>query len=262
VTCPTIRIHPAIVAHAAATCAELMPGRFFLGLGSGERLNEHVLGDPWPPADVRLEMLEEAVGVIRELWRGEVTDHRGHYFTVENARLYTLPAQPPPIYIAASGKAAARLAGRAADGMISTAPDREVSEAFEGEGNKGPRYAQFGACWASTDEEARQTALKYWPVSALKGTYDLDLAMPSDFEDAVSLVTEDRVAESLVCSSDARPHIARIQAFIDAGFDHVSVHQVGPEQEGAIRFYQEEVLPHFRANQKPKVATSNERKRR
>src|SRR6266480_606206 len=124
-TCPTTRIHPAIIAHAAATVAAMMPGRFFLGVGTGENLNEHVTGARWPLPWERLEMLEEAVDVIRKLWSGEEITHRGEHYTVEEARLYTLPDERPEIYVAASKPQAAELAGRIGDGLISTAPNEE-----------------------------------------------------------------------------------------------------------------------------------------
>src|ERR671933_2624347 len=140
VTCPLIRIHPAIVAHAAATCACLMPGRFFLGVGTGEHLNEHVLGDRWPAPDERLEMLEEAVELIRLLWQGGYQTHRGKHYTVEQARLYTLPDEPPPIVVAAAQPNAAKLAGEKGDGYMNTSPDREIVQRFEDAGGRGPRY--------------------------------------------------------------------------------------------------------------------------
>src|SRR3954452_3254717 len=126
VTCPTIRTHPAIIAQAAATSAAMMPGRFFLGVGSGENLNEHITGQRWPEADVRQDMLEEAVAVMRLLWQGGNQSHHGTYFTVENARLYTLPPEPVPVMVGASGPKAAELAGRIGDGLISTAPSKEA----------------------------------------------------------------------------------------------------------------------------------------
>src|SRR5688500_17448288 len=137
VTCPTICIHPAIIAHAAATAAAMMPGRFFLGVGSGENLNEHILGDQWPPVDVRLEMLEEAIEVIRLLWEGGLQSHYGEHFVVENARLYTLPDEPPPIHVAASGEKAAELAGRVGDGLIATSPEEATLKAFRAGGGDG-----------------------------------------------------------------------------------------------------------------------------
>src|SRR5438874_12628040 len=155
VTCPIMRTHPAIIAQAAATSAALMPGRFFLGVGTGENLNEHILGEKWPPYDVRAEMLDEAVEVIRLLWQGGPRSHRGRYFTVENAQIYSLPKVLPPIMIAASGKSPAALAGRIADGLISTAPQKELIEAFRQSGGQGKRlYGQMTVCWASTQEEA------------------------------------------------------------------------------------------------------------
>ena len=139
VTCPTMRIHPAVVAHAAATAAAMLPGRFFLGVGTGENLNEHVLGDGWPSADVRLEMLEEAIEVIRLLWQGGQQSHHGMHYTVEDARLYTLPDEPPPIVVAAGNPGAAALAGRVGDGFCSTAPDATLVERFKAEGGDGSR---------------------------------------------------------------------------------------------------------------------------
>src|SRR5690606_30670804 len=153
---PTIRIHPAIIAQAAATTATLMPGRFFLGVGSGENLNEHVLGDRWPTITERHEMLEEAIYVIRHLWEGGRKSHDGDYFTVEDARIYSLPDEPPPILVGASGPKAAALAGRAADGLISTAPKSETVEAFTGAGGDGPRLGLFHCCWAEDEQSARQ----------------------------------------------------------------------------------------------------------
>jgi G6PDH family F420-dependent oxidoreductase len=246
VTCPMIRIHPAIIAHATATIAAMMPGRFFLGVGTGENLNEHILGDRWPPHDVRSEMLEEAVAVIRLLWQGGEQTHRGRHYTVENARLYTLPEEPPPIMVAGSGPRAARLAGRIGDGLINTAPDAEVRETFERAGGAGkPRYAQMTVCWAADEAQARRTAFEIWPNGGLKGELSQELPTPAHFEQAAKLVTEEMVAEEVVCGPDPERHIAKIQAYVDAGYDHIYVHQVGPDQEGFFRFYEREILPRF-----------------
>ena len=147
VTCPTVRIHPAIIAQAAATSAAMMPGRFFLGVGTGEALNEHITGDRWPETDVRQEMLEEAIEIMRLLWQGGNQSYHGAFYTVENARLYTLPEEPVEVMIAASGPSAAELAGRLGDGLITTSPDKKVVQAFEGAGGKGPRYGQMTVCW-------------------------------------------------------------------------------------------------------------------
>jgi coenzyme F420-dependent glucose-6-phosphate dehydrogenase len=244
VTCPIMRIHPAIVAQAAATAAAMMPGRFFLGVGSGERLNEHILGAHWSPPDVRLEMLEEAITVIRQLWQGRVQSHRGRYFTVENGCVYTLPDQLPPILIAASGSRAAELAARMGDGLIGVEPNAELVQRFTAAGGMGkPRYGQFKVCWARDTAEARQIAHEWWPNAGLAGALNSELALPAHFEQAISMVREDHIAQAIICGPDPERHIAAIQQFANAGFDHVSIHQVGPNQEGFFRFYEREVLP-------------------
>ncbi len=243
VTCPTIRIHPAIIAHAAATTAALMPGRFFLGVGTGENLNEHILGQAWPEWEVRAEMLEEAVAVIRELWRGEVTSHRGTYYTVQNAKLYTLPDEPPPIHIAAGGPRMAELAGRIGDGFIGTGPDEDLLAAFTSAGGSGPRFGQVTLCWGKTEAAARRTAHEFWPTAALKGEVTQELPNPAQFTDLVSMVTEDQVAEAITCGPDPDVHLEKIQAYIRAGFDHVYLHQVGPDQEGFFAWAERELLP-------------------
>jgi coenzyme F420-dependent glucose-6-phosphate dehydrogenase len=244
VTCPTIRIHPAIVAHAAATAAEMMPDRFFLGIGSGENLNEHILGDRWPPADLRLEMMEEAIQVIRLLWSGQTESHRGRHYTVENARLYTMPEEPPDLLVAAKGEKAAGLAGQLGDGLIAVSPDESTLKAFEGAGGGGkPRYGQVTVCWAEDEGSARRTAHEWWPNAALKGELSVELPLPRHFEQAASTVSEEDVAGSVVCGPDPERHLQAIREFADGGYDHVYVHQVGPDQEGFLRFYEREVLP-------------------
>lgn len=246
VTCPTVRIHPAIIAQAAATAGAMMPGRFFLGVGSGENLNEHIFGDAWPEAEVRQEMLEEAIAVIRLLWEGGVQSHRGRHYTVQNARVYTLPEEPVPIMVAAGGSKAAELAGKVGDGFIGTSPNAETITAFEQAGGRGkPKYGQLTVCWASDEASARKTAHEIWPNGAIPGELGQELPMPAHFEQAAQLVTEDQVAESVVCGPDAERHIAEIQKYADAGYDYVYIHQVGPDQEGFIDFYQRQVLPRF-----------------
>jgi coenzyme F420-dependent glucose-6-phosphate dehydrogenase len=243
VTCPTVRIHPAIIAQAAATVADMLPGRFWFGVGSGENLNEHILGDHWPPADTRLEMLEEAVDLIRQLWRGETVTHYGEHYMVENARIYTLPDQLPPIMVAASGSKAATLAARVADGLISTAPQQEVLETFAKAGGKGPRIGQVTVCWAADEESAVKTAYQVWPNAGIKGQLSQELAMPSMFEEAAEMVKPEDLAKKLPCGPDPERHLEAIRKYYDAGFDHVYVHQIGPDQDGFFDFYEREVLP-------------------
>jgi len=243
VTCPTIRIHPAIIAQAAATTAALMPGRFFLGVGTGENLNEHVVGQGWPEWDVRAEMLQEAVAVIRELWRGEVTSHRGRHYTVENARIHTLPDELPPIHVAAGGVRMAELAGRIGDGLIGTGPEPELLAAYERGGGRGPRYAQVTVCWAASERAARRTAHEWWPTVALSGEVTQELPNPAQFTELASIVTEEMVAEKIPCGPDPETHLEAIRRYLDAGYDHVYLHQVGPDQRGFIDFAARELMP-------------------
>jgi coenzyme F420-dependent glucose-6-phosphate dehydrogenase len=247
VTCPTVRYHPAIVAQAAATVASLMPGRFFLGVGTGELLNEHILGRHWPSYETRAAMLEEAVEVIRALWTGETVDHQGTHFTVDNARLYSLPEEPPPIIVAAAGPKAARLASRIGDGLINPSGDGAVVEAFSEDGDAGrPRYLQVSVCWHEDEAEARRLAHRLVPTVALPGEMGALLPTPTHYQEAVQLVTEDDIAEVVTCGPDPQRHIELIQKGIDAGYDHIHVYQVGPDQEGFFRFYEREILPAFR----------------
>jgi coenzyme F420-dependent glucose-6-phosphate dehydrogenase len=244
VTCPTVRYHPAIIAQAAATVASMMPGRFFLGVGTGEYLNEHVVGAKWQPYETRAEMLEEAVAIIRELWTGETVDHEGEHFTVENARLYTLPDQPPPIIVAGGGPKAAELAGEIGDGLINFAADKAIIEAFERAGGKAkPRYLQLNVCWNESEAEARRIAHRICPNVALQGELGNQLPTPTHFEQAVKMVSEEDVAKVIVCGPDPERHLEKIRAGMDAGFDYIHVYQVGPDQEGFFRFYEREVMP-------------------
>jgi coenzyme F420-dependent glucose-6-phosphate dehydrogenase len=246
VTCPTVRIHPAVIAQAAATSAAMMPGRFFLGVGTGEALNEHILGDHWPEHAVRLEMLEEAIAVIRLLWEGGNQSFYGQHYVVENAQLFTLPDELPPIYVAADGPRAAQSAGKIGDGLISTAPEEETVKSFEKGGGKGkPRYGQLTVCWAKSEDEAIQTAHKIWPNAGLQGELSQILPTVTHFEQATSMVTPEMIAKAVVCGPNPDRHVEKIQEYVDAGYDHVYIHQVGPDQEGFFRFYQKEILPIF-----------------
>jgi G6PDH family F420-dependent oxidoreductase len=242
VTCPTIRTHPAIVAQAAATARLMAPG-FWLGVGSGEHLNEHVHGDRWPPTDVRLEMLEEAVEVMRRLWTGEEVSHEGRHYRVEDARLYSCPADPPPVIVSAFGPKAAEAAARFGDGFITTAPDEDLVKAYRRAGGKGPVLAGAKACWAPDEGEARRTVHRLWPNTGLPGELAQELRTPRHFEQAAELVDEDTAVGSMPVGPDPEVHAASIRTYLDAGFDRVYVHQIGPEQEAFLRFYRDEVLP-------------------
>jgi len=244
VTCPTVRIHPAIIAQAAATVALMLDGRFFLGLGTGENLNEHVVGRRWPATPIRQEMLEEAVDVIRLLWKGGLQSHRGRHYVVENARLYTRPETPPPIMLAIGGEKGAELAGRIGDGMIGTSADGETMKIFErAGGRRKPRYGELTVCWAESEAKAKKIALEVWPTACVASALHWELPLPSHFEAAAEDVDEDAIAAEVVCGPDADKHLEKIGEYAKAGYDHVCIHQVGPDQAGFMKFYAREILP-------------------
>jgi coenzyme F420-dependent glucose-6-phosphate dehydrogenase len=243
VTCPTIRVHPAVIAQAAATSACLMPGRFFLGVGTGENLNEHILGDKWPAPDERLELLEEAVEVMRTLWQGGEQTHRGKHYTVENARVYDLPEEPISIAVAAAQPRAAEVAGRIGDALVTVSAEEELVEKYKSAGGKGPVYGQLHVCWSEDEQQARKLAHEVWPTAGLKGALSQELPLPEHFEQAAQNVSEDEVAESVVCGSDPQRYLDKIQEFERAGATHVYMHQIGPDQEGFLGFAQRELLP-------------------
>jgi G6PDH family F420-dependent oxidoreductase len=243
VTCPTIRIHPAIIAQAAATTAVLTEGRFFLGIGSGEALNEHILGDKWPPVSTRLEMLEEAVEVMRLLWQGGLQSHEGKHYKVENARLYTLPDEPPPVYVSAFGPEACSLAAKIGDGLVTTSPDADVIEQYRKEGGKGPVLGAAKVCWGRDEKAARRLVHELWPNSGLTGQLAQELHLPLHFEQACELVDEDAAVGPSPCGPDPDVHADALRTYVDAGIDEIYVQQIGPDQVEAMRFYRDEVLP-------------------
>jgi G6PDH family F420-dependent oxidoreductase len=246
VTCPLIRIHPAIIAQAAATTARLFGDRFLLGLGSGENLNEHVVGAPWPPPEARLEMLEEAIGVLRRLWEGEEVTHRGRHYTVDEALLFTLPERPPPILVAAGGKKSAALAARCGDGMVGVAPERELLDTFAKAGGRDkPRFGQMTVCWGRDEKDARATALEFWPNSGLTGNVPWEVKTTALFDDVCTLVREEDI-ESVTCGPDVGRFVESVRRYEKAGYDHVWIHQVGPDQEGFLAFAERELLPKLR----------------
>jgi G6PDH family F420-dependent oxidoreductase len=244
VTCPTVRIHPAVLAQAAATSAVLTGGRFHFGLGSGEALNEHVLGDRWPEAAVRLEMMEEAVTVMRDLLTGQQISHRGKHYTVTNARIYTVPDEPVPLYISGFGPLAAGVAARIGDGFVTMGPDEELVEQFrKGGGGAKPVIGGTKVCWDTDRDRAVRTVHQRWPNLQLPGELAAQLPNPAHFEQACTLVTEEMVADSTVCGDDVDAHVEELAAFSRAGFDEVYVGQVGPDQQTFFDAYRTEVLP-------------------
>ncbi len=243
VTCPILRIHPAILAQAAATASEMLCGRFRFGIGTGERLNEHVLGQHWPPAEVRREMLREAVEVLRAMWTGDLVSHRGDHFTVENARIYNTPPEDIPILMSAFGPDAADLAVAVADGLIHTKPAAEIVEQYRKGGGTGPAVATTKACWAPSEAEAVELVHRLWRSSGVPGQAMQELATPGHFEQAAEIVTPERMAESIPCGPDPQRHVGAIQELVDAGFDEILISQVGDDQAGYLDFFTREVEP-------------------
>lgn len=243
VTCPTVRIHPAIVAQAAGTCAELLDGRFTLGVGTGEALNESILGGPWPGLDVRLEMLEEAVALIRELWTGEVVSHRGRHYTVDHARIYNCPSDPPDIYVSAFGPKALETAARIGDGYIGTAPDPDLVKRYKGLAEGRPAQAGAKVAFAPTQEEGWEHAHRLWPNAGLPGELAQVLPTPEHFEQATELVTMESTRDSVTAGDDPEDHLAQIQKYADAGYDELYIANMGPHHQDMIEFYGKHVLP-------------------
>ncbi len=247
VTCPTFRIHPGIIAQAAATASAMMPGRFILGLGSGEYLNEHIFGDRWPAAPIRIEMLEEAVEIIRTLWKGGVQDYYGFFYTLENAEIFSLPETLPPIYIASEGPISASLAARVGEGFINGGTDAEKSlVVFRGSGGGDkPAYTEVSVCWAEVEEAGQRTAYEQWPIAANKGELNRILPTPAHYEQLATMVTQEDVVEDIPCGPDPEVHIKKIEEQIRKGFDHICIHQIGEQQQRFMEFYREKVLPHL-----------------
>jgi G6PDH family F420-dependent oxidoreductase len=243
VTCPTVRIHPAIIAQAAATSALLLRGGFRLGVGSGEALNEHILADRWPPAEVRLEMLEEAVEVIRALWTTDRVDHHGVYYDVEDARLYTRPEQPPPVYVSGFGPKAIEVAARIGDGFVTTKPAADDIAAYRDAGGTGPVEAGVKMCWAPSLEEGVATAHRLWATSGVPGELSQVLPSPRHFEQASQLVTPQATGGSVACGPDPERHAGVVREYAQAGVDLLAIAQMGPAQEEFIDFFTTQVRP-------------------
>ncbi|RKE17347.1 TIGR03557 family F420-dependent LLM class oxidoreductase [Streptomyces sp. TLI_171] len=247
VTCPTVRLHPAVTAQAAATSSVLLGGRFALGVGTGEALNEHVLGDRWPSFEERAEMLEEAVAVMRELFTGRQVSHRGRHYTVDTARLYTAPEGPLPVLVSGFGPKAAELAGRIGDGFVTMTPDADLVAAFRAGGGAGkPVVGGLKVCWSADREKAVDVVHRRWPTELLPGELAQLLPTPAHFEQASELVTREAVAEAVPCGDDVDQHAAAIGAYRQAGFDEVYVGQIGPDQDAFFDAYRELVLPALR----------------
>jgi G6PDH family F420-dependent oxidoreductase len=253
VTCPSFRMHPAIVAQAAATLEVMYPGRTWLGLGSGEALNEHVVAGYWPETPERINRMFEAIEIIRKLFTGKDVKHDGRYFKLETTRLWTMPNVPPPIYIATAGPVTAKRTGALADGLITVgAPEGKIEMIFdkfeEGAREAGkdpaamPKILQLHLSWAETDELAVRNAMVEWPNGGMKFP-KADIRSPGDFEQMAKLVRPEDFAGRMVMSADLEVHRKEIQKFLDIGFDQIYLHNVGRNQAEWIEAFGREVLP-------------------
>lgn len=222
VTCPTMRIHPAILAQASATTSLLLDGRFFFGVGTREALNEHI---------------------IRSLWTGETLDHRGEFYEVENAKLFDSPAVAPPIIVSGFGPKAVELAARIGDGYWGHSPEREMLDQYRDNGGTGPRYSQLNICWAEDAAVARKMVHEIWPNAGITGQLPHDLPTWTRIEQAAAMVREADATESVPCGPDVEPIVESVQAFLGAGYDHVYFHQIGPDQDGFFRFWSDSLQP-------------------
>ena len=246
VTCPLVRLHPAVTAQAAATCALLSDGRFTLGVGTGEALNEHITGRRWPSAEERLEMLEEAVGIMRDLFGGKLVTHHGRHYTVDTARLYSVPDSPPPIYMSGFGEKSAQLAGRIADGYMCVQPSADLVRSYrESGGADKPAQGGLKVCWGPDEAKARQTMHHLWRTDAVAGEAMQLLPLPRHFSELTSVISPDMI--SAACGPDPDVHASAAQEFAAAGFDEVYIGQVGGAPEEFFEFYASHVLPRLRA---------------
>jgi G6PDH family F420-dependent oxidoreductase len=243
VTCPTVRVHPAVVAQAAATSAVLTRGRFRLGVGTGEALNESIFGDAWPNTDVRRDMLGEAIDVMRRLWTGEVVSHRGPHYTVQNARVYTRPDEPVPVYISGFGPQSTEFAAEVGDGYVTTSPDKKLIDLFRRKASGKPVTAGAKACFAATEDEAAKTASEKWPTTGLPGELSQVLPTPAHFEQAVELVRPEQVTSVIPCGPDPQRHIEAMRQFQESGVDELYVAPIGPHYPEMIDLYAREVIP-------------------
>ena len=243
VTCPTVRIHPVINAHLVATASLLLGDRFTWGVGTGEALNEHVLADRWPPAPERLEMLDEAITLMRELWKGESVTFDGQYYSAENARIYDVPERPIPVVMSAFGPIAAKMAARVADGLWTTGSDSPAIDVWRENGGDGPVYSQITLCWGEDEKEALDLAHRVWPTSAVPGQLSQDLPTPQHFEQAVEIVTKELIAEKVPCGPDLTKVAEQAEEAIANGVDHLYFHQIGADQEGFCKAWSEQLAP-------------------
>jgi G6PDH family F420-dependent oxidoreductase len=247
VTCPSVRYHPAIIAQAAATLAIVSDNRFTLGVGAGERLNEHVVGQGFPSVRGRHELLREALEIINLLWRGGYRSYEGKHLRLEDARVFDLPDPLPVIAVAAGGPNAATMAAELGDGLFATEPSADLIEAYHAAGGSGPAYAEVPMAWATTEEAGVEQALKTtaWSVTGWKVMSELP--NPANFEAASKTVTADDIRGQFAVGPDAGPYVEAVRTYADAGFDHVVLQNAGPDPDGFIDFFAKELREELNA---------------
>ncbi|MDG9673680.1 TIGR03557 family F420-dependent LLM class oxidoreductase [Micromonospora sp. DH14] len=247
VTCPTVRYHPAIIAQAAATMALVSDGRFTLGVGAGERLNEHVVGQGFPSVRGRHERLREALKIIRLLWQGGYQSYEGRHLHLEDARVFDLPDTPPVIAVAASGEASARLAAELGDGLFATEADASIVEHYRRAQGAGPRYAEVPLAWATDERQAVQAVLQTsrWMVTGWKVMSELP--NPVNFDAASAYVEEKHIRQLFAVGPDPEPHVAKVRSYVDAGFDHIVLQNAGPDPDGFLDFFAGDLAGRLRA---------------
>lgn len=241
-TCPILRYHPAIIAQAAATVAVMSDGRFTLAVGAGERLNEHVTGARWPSIPERHAMLGEAIDIFRELWKGGPQNYAGEHFVIDHAEIFDLPDRPIPVVVGVSGPASVELAAEKADGIMATEPNKELVSGFR-DRKPGPAYAEAALAYAASEEEGRKLAHERFRFSAFDWAVNSELPSVEGFESAGQFVRPEDLADSIPAGPDPEKHAAAIRKYVDAGFDHVVLVGIGPDQEGFIRFFEQELQP-------------------
>jgi G6PDH family F420-dependent oxidoreductase len=246
-TCPILRYHPAIVAQAAATVSVMSGGRFSLAVGAGERLNEHVTGERWPSTPERHEMLGEAIDICRALWDGRVHTLQTPHYRVDHARLYDPPERPIPIWVGASGSYSVALAAEKGDGMLATDPDKALVEGFRAKAGDKPRYCEVTLAYAATEEAGLKLARDRFRFGQLGWPAMSEIPTVEGFESASQWVRPDDMADGLGAGPDPEKHLAAIRRYVEAGYDHVALLGIGPDQASFIGFFEKELKPRLKA---------------
>ncbi len=243
VTASILRLHPAVLAQAAATSQVQLDGRFVLGVGTGENLNEHIVGFGWPPINTRREMLTEMIEILRLLWKGGYQSFDGKYYTVEDARIYTLSKKEIPIIYSAFGPKSAKLGGEIADGFITTSPNKELVDIFKSASKKDkPIYGQISVVYADSEKKADELLLKFWPLSGLPAPLNTELRLPSYFENTSKLLDRSDLSSKYIYGKSKNEIKEALDKYEKAGFTHVYIHNIGPDQEYFIEWFQKNIL--------------------